>query len=164
MAKQRNTTKSKTRKKPKVQKSLATAFHCPAPTPSTPPAIAITKKGKPPTVTTPSPSNHDSVPESTPLTSNKIIDHPIDEPTNITEQQEPPPNAYMENSNPSYLSVAHHSKDLPVVQRPVSTSFRLLKIFMINILHKPTIVSIFLTMKLSVKALSPLIIIESVRQ
>ena len=63
-----------------MQKLIATAFNHSAHTPSTPPAKTIKNKEKAPKITTPSPSNYDSVPESTPLTSNKIIDPSINVP------------------------------------------------------------------------------------
>ena len=126
MAKQRNKTKTKTNKKSIVQKSITNAFNCPAHAPNTPPAKTIKNKEKPPKVTTLSPSNHDSVPEYAPLTSDKIIDPPINVPP-ITHQQETQPNQDMDIDNPSYLLVAHKFKDLPVVEKPVATSFHLLK-------------------------------------
>ena len=110
---------------------------------------------------TPSPSNHDSAPEFTPLTSNKIIDPSINVPP-ITHQQETQPSQDMDIGDPSYLSVAQKSKDLPVVEKSVTMSFHLLKNFVTKVLPVLTIASTLLTMKLFVKALSPSTIIESV--
>lgn len=104
-----------------------------------------TNEGKSPSITAPS-SIQASAPEFTPLTSNKIIDSTIEEPPTIPEQQELPPDINMgiirkstgltQGTNlspaefindPSYLLVAKNSKDLPVVEKSVSTSFHILK-------------------------------------
>ena len=81
MEKQRNETKTKTKtktnKKSIVQQSIATSSGCSIHTPGTSPAKTIKKKDRSSKIMTSSSSNQDSAPESTHLTSNKIIDPPI---------------------------------------------------------------------------------------
>lgn len=76
---------------------------------------------------TPSSTNYDSVSESTLLASNKITDPHIDNPTNITNQLEPPLDQGIESANPSYILGAQNSNELNVVEKLVSTSFKFLK-------------------------------------
>ena len=52
---------------------------------------------------------------------------PTEEPSTTNNLHVHPPNQDKDNDDTSYLSVAKNSKDLPVVEKPVSTSFLLLK-------------------------------------
>ena len=122
----------------KVQNSITNVFLRPNAIPSTPPV----KSNKKQDASTPAPTSQTSEPESTPLTSNKIVEPTNEPPTNptsnkiveqtnepptINNQQKQPPNQDMDTDDTSYLSVAKNSKHLPVVEKPVSTSFHLLK-------------------------------------
>ena len=128
---------AKSKQHTKVQNSIANAFLRPNAIPFTPPTKQSTMHDTP----TPAPPIQVSEPESTPLTSNKMID-PTEDPSTTNNLQVYPPNQDMDNDDTSYLSVAKSSKDLPVVEKPVSTSFLLKKNFMTKVLHVPIIAAL----------------------